>query len=62
MSDKHADMNASPRTKPAKVEDLPDRETTAADSADVKGGSFSSGINTGLIIPCVRTIKGGISQ
>jgi hypothetical protein len=58
MSDTHSDPVDTPRTKQTEIEDLATTETTNAD--EVKGGVISSttSISAGMIIPCVRTIKG----
>jgi hypothetical protein len=55
------DANTTPETKQTKVEDLPEREMTDESAAEVKGGlgvTTTTTVNSGFIIPCVRTIKG----
>ena len=58
MSDTRNDPVDTPRTKQTEIEDLATTESTNAD--EVKGGVISAAptIGAGMIIPCVRTIKG----
>jgi hypothetical protein len=59
MTKQPFDANAQPRRKQTKFEDLPAREVTPDFAFDVTGGAVDSSVNGGLIIPCVRTIRGG---
>ena len=58
MSDTHKDQVDAPRTKQTEIEDLATTESRNVD--EVKGGVISAAptIGAGMIVPCVRTIKG----